>query len=166
MCKSLSYTHHTIITHSLHTHPTLIPHPSHTHCTFINHPAEHHYILITHHPPITSSRHNSPTLLAHSLHTHPTPITHSSHPAQSPYILIAQSSHAYHTLIAHSPISHSSHPPTHSSLNNRVEWFSTFFQFLRTFTFLRIRNIFRNSIPKNRQFASGKVFIFKKSQGP
>ena len=53
----------------------------------------------------------------------------------------------------------------------RVKWFSTFFDFwkLSHLWFLLIRYIFRNSIKKNQRFrprARGKVFIFKKSQGP
>ena len=53
---------------------------------------------------------------------------------------------------------------------SRVEWFSTSF-FLKTYTFLLIRYIFRNSIPKNRQFrlrariACAAQFSFSKITG-
>ena len=53
-------------------------------------------------------------------------------------------------------------------LHSRVEWFSTFFRFSKTYTFLLIKYIFRNSIPKNRQFQprehvarAGKFTFFK-----
>ena len=61
---------------------------------------------------------------------------------------------------------------TYVGIHIRVEWFSTFFWFLKTYTFLLIRN----SIPKNLQFwqctrdarasHAWQRFHFKISQGP
>ena len=48
----------------------------------------------------------------------------------------------------------------------RVKWFSTFFRFLKIYTFLLIRYIFRSLILKNRQFrprACGAKFPFSKN---
>ena len=55
----------------------------------------------------------------------------------------------------------------YSRLYTRKEWFSTFFRFSKIYTFLLIIYIFRRSIQKNRRISPcGKVFFFKKSEGP